>query len=319
MNNFVLEFEKPIFELESKINELEKLSESGEIGLNEEIIKMREKASALRDEVFSNLTRWQCVQLARHPKRPYTLDYIERITTDFNELHGDRNFRDDEAIVAGLARLGSHKVAVIGQQKGRGTKENLRRNFAMPHPEGYRKALRIMQLAEKFNLPVVTLIDTPGAYPGLGAEERGQAAAIAENLFAMAQLKVPIIAVVIGEGGSGGALALGVADRVYMMQYAVYSVITPEGCASILYRDASHAQTAAEAMKMTARDASEHKLIDEVIAEPVGGAQNNYDAAATEVENTINSALDELTRMDPELRISERIEKYRRMGRWIEN
>ena len=318
MSRVILEFEKPIFELESKINELEKLSESGEIGLSEEIERMRRKAYRLRDDVFSNLTRWQCVQLARHPKRPYTLDYIERITTDFTELHGDRNYRNDEAIVSGLAKWGSHKVAVIGQQKGRGTKQNLRRNFAMPHPEGYRKALRVMKLAEKFNLPVVTLIDTPGAYPGLGAEERGQASAIAENLFAMAQLNVPIVAVVIGEGGSGGALALGVADHVYIMQYAVYSVITPEGCASILYRDASLAQTAAEAMKMTAKDISEHGLVDDVILEPTGGAQNDYDAAAVEVERVVADALDELMNMDPQQRIDDRIDKYRRMGRWNE-
>ncbi len=318
MNRFVLEFEKPIVELEAKINELEQLSQSDDLAIGEEIDKLRQKATDMRTEIFSNLSRWQHVQLARHPKRPYTLDYIERITTDFTELHGDRNFRDDEAIIAGLAKWGDHRVVVIGQQKGRGTKQNLKRNFAMPHPEGYRKALRVMRLAEKFGLPVVTLIDTPGAYPGLGAEERGQASAIAENLIAMAQLKVPIVAVVIGEGGSGGALALGVADRVFMLQYAVYSVITPEGCASILYRDAAQAQTAAEAMKMTAKDVFANDLIDAVIPEPFGGAQNDYDATAISVGAIVTKALNELTVIEPQQRINERLDKYRRMGQWKE-
>ena len=238
MHSITLEFEKPIRALENKIDELEQLAHSGQIGIEDQIEELRVKLIRKRDDVFANLTRWQCVQLARHPQRPYALDYINAIITDFVELHGDRNFRDDHAIVAGLGRLGRHSIAVIGQQKGRSTKENLDRNFAMAHPEGYRKALRVMKIAEKFSMPIVTLIDTPGAYPGLGAEERGQASAIAENLFEMAHIKVPIVAVVIGEGGSGGALALGVADRVYMMQYAIYSVISPEGCASILYRDA---------------------------------------------------------------------------------
>lgn len=318
MNNYSLDFEKPISELEKKINELEELSQNGRIEVEPEIEKLRRKAIKLRTEIYSRLDRWQSVQLARHPLRPYSLDYIDRITTDFTELHGDRNFRDDSSIVAGLARLGEHRIAVIGQQKGRGTKENLKRNFGMPHPEGYRKALRIMKLAEKFNMPVLTLIDTPGAYPGLGAEERGQASAIAVNLYEMALLEVPTVAVVIGEGGSGGALALGVADRVYMLRFSTYSVITPEGCASILYRDASQAQQAAESLKLTASDLIETGLIDGIIEESVGGAHNNPDEASAEIKLTVCKALDELVVQDPLERIETRIKKYQKMGEWKE-
>lgn len=318
MKKYTLEFEKPILELDNKITELETLAQNGKIGLESEIRKLRKKAEKTRRDVYSSLSRWQRVLLARHPNRPYALDYIDRICADFIELHGDRNFRDDKAIVSGLAHLGPYRVAIIGQQKGRGTKDNLERNFAMPHPEGYRKALRIMKIAERFNMPVITLIDTPGAYPGLGAEERGQASAIAVNLKEMAQLRVPIIAVIIGEGGSGGALALGVADRVYMLEYAIYSVISPEGCASILYRDASFAQKAAEAMKLTAPDLFEYKLVDGLIKEPVGGAHNDFDEVAANLSETLISALNELVEMDPDQRLLARIDKFAAMGIWQE-
>ncbi len=318
MNKVTLEFEKPIRELEEKIDELERLAQSGQIGIVGELKRLRTKADKLRDEIFSRLTRWQMVQLARHPQRPYTLDYIKSITSDFVELHGDRNFRDDPAIVAGLCRWDGRRVAVIGHQKGRNTRENILRNFGMPNPEGYRKSLRVMRLAEKFGLPVVTLIDTPGAYPGLGAEERGQAAAIAENLYAMAALRVPIVAVVIGEGGSGGALALGVADRVFMLEYSIYSVISPEGCASILYRDASKAQIAAESLKLTAPDLLTFGLVDGLISEPKGGAHNNPEQAARSVAETVRIALDELAPMNAEARIEQKIDKFSKMGVWVE-
>ncbi len=318
MNRFCLDFEKPILELEAKIDELEALSRSGQIGIDGEIKRLRKKCEKLREDIYSNLTRWQCVQLARHPNRPYTLDYIKIIVKDFIELHGDRNFRDDPSIVAGLGKWGEYSVAIIGQQKGRGTRENLFRNFGMAHPEGYRKALRVMKLADKFGLPIVTLIDTPGAYPGIGAEERGQAQAIAENLYWMAQFGVPIVAVVIGEGGSGGALALGVADRVYMLQYAIYSVISPEGCASILYRDATKAQVAAEALKLTAADLESFKLIDGVIPEPLGGAHHNVELTAANIEQTVITVIKELLTIEPQERIQLRIEKYRKMGQWTE-
>ena len=318
MNRFTLAFEKPIKELEEKIDELERMAQGGQIGIDTEISKLRAKADKLREEIFSRLDRWQMVQLARHPQRPYTLDYIKLISPDFIELHGDRLFRDDFSIVAGLGHWGKHRAAIIGQQKGRGTRENILRNFGMPHPEGYRKALRVMRLAEKFNLPLVTLIDTPGAYPGLGAEERGQASAIAENLYAMAALKIPSVAVVIGEGGSGGALALGVADRVYMLQYSIYSVISPEGCASILYRDASKAQAAAEALRLTAPDHLGFGLVDGIIDEPFGGAHNDPEAAAKTTHSTVSAALDELLKLDAETRIDLRIKKFAKMGQWTE-
>ena len=318
MKNFTLDFEKPLRELEVQINDLEKLSQSGKAGLEKEIEKLRRKIDKLRRDTYTNLNRWQCVQLARHPYRPYTLDYIELITEDFIELKGDRSFRDDKSIVAGLARWNGKAMAVIGHQKGRGTKENLMRNFGMPHPEGYRKALRIMKLAEKFGLPVVTLIDTPGAYPGIGAEERGQASAIAENLLSMANLRVPIIAVVIGEGGSGGALALSVADRVFMLRYSIYSVISPEGCASILYRDASRAAQAADAMKITSQDLLDLGIVDGLIEEPLGGAHHDPEKTARAISETVTEALSELMAMTAEERINKRIDKYMKLGQWNE-
>ena len=319
MNRYKLDFEKPIQELQEKIDELEQLARSGDIGLEKEISRLRKKAERLREEIYTRLTPWQHVQLARHPQRPYALDYIERLAPDFLELHGDRSFRDDAAIVGGLGTIDGVKCAIIGHQKGRGTRENLARNFGMPHPEGYRKALRMMKLAEKFGLPVITLIDTPGAYPGLGAEERGQAFAIADNLFQMTQLRIPIVAVVIGEGGSGGALALGVADRVYMMRYAIYSVISPEGCASILYRDASQASAAAEALRLTAPDLAGFGLVDGIIEEPLGGAHNDANASARAVAATIAAALKELIPLPPDDRIAKRIEKFAALGRWVES
>jgi len=318
MNRFILDFEKPIQELQDKIDELEQLARSGDIGLEKEITRLRRKAEKLREEIYTRLTPWQHVQLARHPQRPYTLDYLSRIAPDFIELHGDRSFRDDKAIVAGLGTIDGIKCAVIGQQKGRGTRDNLTRNFGMSHPEGYRKALRVMKLAEKFGLPVVTLIDTPGAYPGIGAEERGQASAIADNLYQMAQLRSPIVAIVIGEGGSGGALALGVADRVYMMRYAIYSVISPEGCASILYRDASKASLAAEALRLTAPDLAGFGLIDGIIEEPMGGAHNDPDASARSVVEVIIAGLKEVIPLPTDERIARRIERYAGMGLWAE-
>ncbi len=332
MKQYTLDFEKPIRELELKINELEEFAKEGKIGLDGEIERLRQKAEKQKKDIYSKLNRWQHVQLARHPNRPYAQDYIDLIFESFEELHGDRNFRDDKAIIAGLGKMkkvaaesssqnsGSDlRVAVIAQQKGRGTKDNLKRNFAMPHPEGYRKALRVMHLAEKFNLPILTLIDTPGAYPGLGAEERGQAAAIAENLFAMAQLSVPLVAVIIGEGGSGGALALGVADRVFMLEHSVYSVITPEGCASILYRDAAFAETAAEAMKLTSTDLLKFRVIDKVIKEPIGGAHTDVESVAKDIRAVVTKAFIELQEMEGEDRIQTRIEKYSEMGRWNED
>lgn len=318
MNRYVLDFEKPIYELESKIQELEELARGGDISIDGELKRLRKKVQALRQEIYTRLSRWQVVQIARHPQRPYALDYISHICQDFIELHGDRCFRDDPSIVAGLGKWGNRSVAIIGQQKGRGTRDNLYRNFGMPHPEGYRKALRVMKLAEKFKLPVITLIDTPGAYPGIGAEERGQAQAIAQNLYEMAKLETPLVAVIIGEGGSGGALALGVADRVYMMQYAIYSVISPEGCASILFRDASRAPQAAEALKLTAFDLKEQNLINGIIEEPLGGAHHDPQTTYQIVAETVNQTLDELEKLPPKELTEKRRERYRAMGLWIE-
>ncbi len=314
MKDFVFDFEKPIIELETKISEMKELGVDGGVDISQEIEQLENKAVKLREEIYSNLTRWQRVQLARHPNRPYTLDYIERIADSFQEVHGDRLYRDDHAIISGLATVGGKAIALIGHQKGRSTKENLYRNFGMPHPEGYRKALRVMKLAEKYSRPVVTLIDTPGAYPGLGAEERGQAEAIARNLFEMSLLRVPIIALVIGEGGSGGALALGVADRIVMFEYAIYSVISPEGCASILYRDASLANRAAEALRLSAPDLMELEIVDELLPEPEGGAHRDWDAAALTAREAVLRHLDELSGFSPEELIEKRIEKYGRMG-----
>ncbi len=314
MRELIFDFEKPIVELETKIEEMRQLSQNGEVDITEEITQLEAKAQKLREEVYSNLTRWQRVQLARHPNRPFTLDYIQLIADSFQELHGDRGYRDDHAIVAGLARIGGKQVVMIGHQRGRSTRENLDRNFGMPHPEGYRKALRVMKLAEKFGRPVLTLIDTNGAYPGLGAEERGQAEAIARNLFEMAQLRVPVIAIVIGEGGSGGALAISIADRILMMENSIYSVITPEGCASILYRDATLAHKAAEALRLTSADHKDLGLIDEIIQEPFGGAHRDWNLAAANLKEAFLRNLSELEGQDPEALVEARIDKYARFG-----
>ncbi len=292
-----LDFEQPIAELEAKIDELRRVGFDNEINISEEIARLEEKSRKLTASVFSSLTAWQISQLSRHPLRPYTLDYIQLIFTDFHELHGDRTFADDPAIVAGLARLEGRPVMVIGHQKGRDTKEKIRRNFGMPRPEGYRKALRLMQMAERFHLPVLTFIDTPGAYPGIDAEERGQSEAIARNLFMMAQLKTPVICTVIGEGGSGGALAIGVGDRLLMLEYGTYSVISPEGCASILWKSADKAELAADAMGITSQCLEELGLIDEIIPEPLGGAHRDKKQAAANIKEVLLRHLDQLTRV----------------------
>jgi acetyl-CoA carboxylase carboxyl transferase subunit alpha len=289
-----LDFEQPIAELEAKIDELRFVGDDSEVNIGEEIGRLKSKSEALTRSIFSDLSAWQISQLARHPMRPYTLDYLPLVFDGFRELHGDRMYADDHAIVGGLARLAGRAVMVIGHQKGRDTKERVRRNYGMPKPEGYRKAQRLMQLAEKFSLPVITLIDTPGAYPGVGAEERGQSEAIARSLFLMAELETPIISVVIGEGGSGGALAIGVGDRLLMLQYAVYSVISPEGCASILWKSAEKARDAAEAMRITAKSLHQYELIDEIVAEPLGGAHRDPAAAAETLKNALIRHLDEL-------------------------
>ncbi|MFQ6116051.1 MAG: acetyl-CoA carboxylase carboxyltransferase subunit alpha [bacterium] len=318
MNAIILDFERPIVELEKKIAEMKEYASDENIELSEEIARLEERAQRLRVEIYSNLTRWQRVQLARHPQRPYTFDYIERITTNFIELHGDRLFADDPAIVGGLATIDNQKVMIIGHQKGRTTKEKLYRNFGMPNPEGYRKALRLMRLAAKFKRPIVSFIDTPGAYPGIGAEERGQAEAIAKNLFEMSHLPVPILIIVIGEGASGGALGIGVGDQILMMENTWYSVISPEGCAAILWRDSAKAEQAADAMKVTAKDLFELGIIDEIIPEPIGGAHRDYDQAAAILKKKIIEELEVLNNNTPEKLIATRIEKFSKMGFWEE-
>ena len=314
MTDYVLEFEKPIIELEKRIKGMKELSENENVELSEEIERLEEKASKLREEIYSKLTRWQRVLLARHPQRPYTRDYVERMTDSFFEIHGDRAFGDDPAIVGGIARIGSRKVVIIGQQKGRTTKQKLHRNFGMMHPEGYRKALRIMNLAAKFKRPIISLIDTPGAFPGIGAEERGQAEAIARNLLEMSHLPVPIIIAVIGEGASGGALGIGIGDRILMLENTWYSVISPEGCAAILWHDSTKAEQAAEALKPTAPDLLELGVIDKVVREPIGGAHQNYDEAAKLLRESIEVELTELEKLSPEQLVDARIEKYSNMG-----
>lgn len=311
MNNIWLDFEKPIVELEKKIQEL-KVIESPEIA--EEITRLEKQAERLRKKIYSNLTRWQRVQLARHPRRPYSLDIISLIATDFVETHGDRLFADDNAVVAGLGQIDHYPVVIVAEQKGRDIKEKIRRNFGSPHPEGYRKALRLFYFAQKFSLPVICLVDTPGAYPGIGAEERGQAEAIARNMREMSLLETPIIVVIIGEGCSGGAIALALGDRVFMFENSYYSVISPEGCASILWRDSTKAQEAAEAMKITAQDVLALKIIDRVIPEPVGGAHRDWNAMAANLKQVLIETLDELTRIPTSKLIEQRVEKYRRMG-----
>jgi acetyl-CoA carboxylase carboxyl transferase subunit alpha len=312
---YALEFERPIVELEHKIAELKQL---GGPALDGEIRRLERKARQLQEEVFSELTAWQKVLLSRHPLRPFTLDYVGRIVDGFIELHGDRAFRDDEAIVGGLGSLRGRPVMVLGHQKGRGTKENMRRNFGMPRPEGYRKARRLMELAARLKIPILTFIDTPGAYPGIDAEERGQAEAIAKNLEVMARLPVPIVATVIGEGGSGGALALGVADRVNMLEYAVYSVISPEGCASILWKDQKKVETAAEQMKVTAADLHALGVCDRVIGEPSGGAHRDPDAAAERVAAAIVEDLEALASLAPDELLAARYQKFRKMGAFLD-
>jgi acetyl-CoA carboxylase carboxyl transferase subunit alpha len=309
-----LDFEKPILELQKKISDMEEFSRSENIELDSEIKALQSKLDKMRQSVFANLTRWQRVQLARHPKRPYTLDYINMITADFVELHGDRYFADDKAIVSGFARLDDRPILILGQQKGRDTKDKLYRNFGMANPEGYRKALRLMRMASKFKRAIVILIDTPGAYPGIGAEERGQAEAIARNLREMTNLETPIVIVIIGEGASGGALGIGLGDRVFMMENSWYSVISPEGCAAILWRDAAKAPQAAEALKLTAEDVAKLDLIDGIIPEPEGGAHTDPERAAATVKEYILKALHELDGLSPEDLIMKRIEKYRKMG-----
>lgn len=316
MPKTVLDFEKPIYELEQKIQEMKKLSET--LDIEEEIKTLEEKVQQLQDQIYTNLSRWQIVQLARHPERPYTLDYIQKITTDFIELHGDRCFGDDKALVGGFAKLNGETVMIIGQQKGRDTKSNLYRNFGMMNPEGYRKALRLMKLAEKFDKPVITFLDTPGAYPGIGAEERGQAEAIARNLFEMARLRVPIIVVVIGEGASGGALGIGVGDRILMLEYCWYSVISPESCSSILWRSWDYKEQAAEALKLTAKDLLELKIIDRIVPEPRGGAHRNPDQAALILKDVLIEELSKLKKIKTDKLIELRIQKFLNMGVYIE-
>ncbi len=313
-----LDFERPIVELEERISTLEASASLGGVDVDEEVAHLRTKASKLSREIFAKLEPWQRVQLARHSRRPTTLDLVERIFTDWMPLHGDRQFRDDPAIEGGLARLDGRPVMVIGHQKGRDTRSNLRRNFGMAHPEGYRKSLRLMEMAERFERPVITFIDTPGAYPGLGAEERGQAEAIARNLREMADLGIPTIAVVTGEGGSGGALALGVTDRVFMLENAVYSVISPEGCAAILWRDAAKAPEAAKAMRLTAADALAFKAIDGVIEEPIGGAHRDHQGTALAVKARLLDTLAELDSLAPDTLRERRLQKFLAMGEWTE-
>jgi acetyl-CoA carboxylase carboxyl transferase subunit alpha len=315
-----LDFEKPIIELQHKLEELKKHPEAHSLGVNfeDEIRQMEQKIAEMRKQIFSNLTAWQRVQLARHPKRPYTLDYLRLTFTGFQELHGDRLYAEDRAVVGGFARLGDHKVVVIGTQKGRDTKENILRNFGSAHPEGYRKALRLMRLADKFGLPIITLIDTAGAYPGIGAEERHIAEAIAVNLREMTLLNVPIIAAVIGEGGSGGALGIGVADRVLILENAYYSVISPEGCAAILWKDRAAASKAAEALKITAKDLLELGLVDEIVPEPLGGAHTDPDTTTKNLKAHLLKHLNELQAIPAAGRLKNRYEKYRACGHFME-
>ena len=312
-----LEFEQPIAELEAKIEELRNVGTDNEINISEEIARLEAKCRALKESIFSSLDAWQVAQMARHPQRPYTLDYIDRIFTDFDELHGDRSYGDDPAIVGGLARLDGQPVMIIGHQKGRDTKEKVLRNFGMPRPEGYRKALRLMQLAENFGVPLITLIDTPGAYPGIGAEERGQSEAIARNLFTMATLRVPIVCTVIGEGGSGGALAIGVGDTVMMLSYSTYSVISPEGCASILWKSADKAKDAAEALGITSSRLLELGLVDRVIDEPLGGAHRDVAATAASVKQAVLESLTTLDAMTTDALIARRQERIMSYGTFV--
>jgi acetyl-CoA carboxylase carboxyl transferase subunit alpha len=316
MGKTILDFEKPVFELEQKLEEMKK--SSGRLGIDKEINRIESKVAQLKEELYKDLSRWQRVQLARHPDRPYTLDYINLMTTNFVELHGDRHYKDDKAIVGGFAQLDDFKVMIIGHQKGRDTKSNVYRNFGMANPEGYRKALRLMKLAEKFDKPVITMLDTPGAYPGLEAEERGQAEAIARNLFEMSKLRVPIIVCIIGEGASGGALGIGVGDRILMFENCWYSVISPESCSSILWRSWDYKEQAAEALKLTAVDLLEQKIIDRIIPEPLGGAHKNEKLAANNLKTALIEELTELVKIKKDKLIQSRIEKFGNMGPYTE-
>ena len=324
MIKYYLEFEKPIEELELKIEEMKRISDGKDVNLSGEIKKLEKKVKDLRTDIFSKLTPWQKTLLARHPDRPYTLDYINLMTEEFLELHGDRRFADDKAIIGGLASIKGTPVVIIGHQKGRGTKERIWRNFGQPHPEGYRKALRLMQMAEKFKRPVLNLIDTPGAYPGIGAEERGQGEAIATNLMHMSRLRVPIVSVVIGEGGSGGALALSVADRLYMLEHSVYSVISPEGCAAILWRksggelNAEDFSRASDALKLTAQDLLGFKIIDDIIPEPSGGAHMDIEQASRNISDKFMEAIEELKAKTPGKLVEERYKRLKKIGSYVE-
>ena len=313
-----LEFERPIAELEAKIDELRHVSDDAEVSIGDELTRLQAKSRQLTEQIFRNLTPWQVSQLARHPQRPYASDYIQALFTEFEELHGDRAFADDAAIIGGLARFDGQPVMVIGEQKGRDTREKITRNFGMPRPEGYRKAKRLMAMAERFRLPLITFIDTPGAYPGVGAEERGQSEAIARNLAVMSRLQVPVICAVIGEGGSGGALAIGVGDRLLMLQYSTYSVISPEGCASILWKSAEKAADAAEAMGITASRLAELGLVDEVIEEPLGGAHRDWSAAAGALGDALRRHLAEVSALDSETRVAQRYERLMQLGHYRE-
>jgi acetyl-CoA carboxylase carboxyl transferase subunit alpha len=309
-----LDFEKPIIDLETRLTQMKEIASKKGNSFSKEVLLLEEKIIDLKKEVFKNLTRWQKVQLSRHPNRPYFLDYIYKISTEFIEIHGDRMARDDKAMVGGIAEIDGKSVVLIGQQKGRNTKDRQYRNFGMSNPDGYRKALRIMKIAEKFNKPIVTLIDTPGAYPGLEAEERGQAEAIAKNIQGMSMLKVPVICIIIGEGASGGALGIGLGDKVFMMEYTWYSVISPESCSSILWRSWDHKEQAAEALQLTANDLKKMNLIDGIIKEPLGGAHNDVDFAANKLKKVILSEIEKLEKIDPEKRILNRIKKFSLMG-----
>jgi acetyl-CoA carboxylase carboxyl transferase subunit alpha len=316
MAKTILDFEKPIIQLEAKLEEMRKYS--GDLDIGKEIQKIEGKVKQLKETLYKDLSRWQRVQLARHPDRPYTLDYIYEMTNNFIELHGDRNYKDDKAIVGGFAQIDEYKVLIVGHQKGRDTKSNLYRNFGMPNPEGYRKALRLMKLAEKFNKPVITLIDTPGAYPGLEAEERGQAEAIARNLFEMSRLRVPIIVVIVGEGASGGALGIGVGDRILMLENCWYSVISPESCSSILWRSWDYKEQAAEALRLTAPDLLEQKIIDRIIPEPLGGAHKDHKEAASILKGVLKEELAQLIKIKPDKLVESRREKFGKMGEFVE-
>lgn len=318
MAKYILDFEKPLRDLEEKIEATKVTAQDRGIDMSEEVKSQQEKLVKASEDFYKNLTRWQRVQMARHPERPYTLDYVEQITGFWMELHGDRHYADDKAVVAGLATLGDEKVVIIGQQKGRGTRDNVYRNFGMPNPEGYRKARRMVELAAKFNRPVISIIDTPGAYPGLGAEERGQAEAIARNMLVMSTLPVPIIILVIGEGASGGALGMGVGDRLLMLENTWFSVISPEGCASILYRDASRASEAADAMRVTPEDMVAMGICDRILPEPLGGAHQDFETMAATVKSVLLETLHELQKLSPKKLVAARIKRYDQIGQWQE-